>query len=122
MELTKFIVDGATVVGVRGNLTGGLAQSQAFHDFFRALIDDGETDLIVNLGETSWANSSGIGMLIGAWTSARNAGGSLILTYVTGRILNVLKVTRLDLLFKVFETDEAAAKYLRERSGELVVA
>jgi anti-sigma B factor antagonist len=51
-------------------------------------------------------------MLIGAHTSIANAGGELVLAHVTDRINDILTVTRLLLIFKTFETEDEALKYL----------
>lgn len=122
MELTTWTINGTTVVGVRGRLTGGLEQRETFHGFMRTVFGTGESDVVVNLSETTWANSQGIGMLIGAYTSARRVDGMVVLSHVNDRIQCVLDVTRLCLLLQSFVTDEDAAKYLRERSGELLLA
>jgi len=122
MELTKYMINGVTAMAIRGQLTGGLAQLDTFHEFFRSLVVDGETDVIVNLSETTWASSQGIGMLIGAYTSARKTGGMVVLTNVNERIRNTLDVTRLCLLLRSFGADDEAAKYLLERSGEVLLA
>ena len=53
-------------------------------------------------------NSSGLGMLIGALTSVRNAGGDLRLAAVSGRVHTLLTVTKLIGVFQVFETSDAA--------------
>lgn len=122
MELTRNKVNGVAVVEIAGKLIGGLQSTDQFHEFFRSLLDDGHTNVIVNLSETEWADSQGIGILIGACTSARKAGGNLVLSHVTERIMNILKVTRLYLIFRTFDDDDAAAEYLLESSGEVLLA
>ena len=122
MELTRNNVNGVAVVEVAGKLIGGLQSTDQFHKLFRSLLDDGDTKVIVNLSDTEWADSQGIGILIGACTSTRKAGGNLVLSHVTERIMNILRVTRLYLIFKTFDDDDAAAEYLLESSGELLLA
>ena len=109
MTLTSEKVRGAVVVGVEGKLIGGLENVDKFHKFFRSFLDTGEKYFVVDLGRTSWANSQGIGMLIGAYTSAKKAGGNLVLANGCDRITNILKVTRLDYIFRCFESIEEAA-------------
>ncbi len=53
-------------------------------------------------------NSSGLGMLIGALTSARNAGGDLKLAAVPKRVQTLLSVTRLTDIFETHDTAAAA--------------
>jgi anti-anti-sigma regulatory factor len=51
-------------------------------------------------------------MLIGAFTSVSNIGGNLVLANVPDRINDVLAVTKLNLVFKSFDDEEAAVRYL----------
>ena len=112
MKLTKKEITGAVVVGIEGKLIGGPENSDTFHNFFKTLLSDGHKNIIVNLHKTPWANSQGIGMLIGAHTSVSNAGGELVLSHVADRINDILAVTRLALIFKTFDTDDDASNYL----------
>ena len=112
VKLTKKEITGAVVVGIEGKLIGGPENSDMFHSFFKTLISDGHKNIIVNLHKTPWANSQGIGMLIGAHTSVSNVDGELVLAHVADRINDILTVTRLALIFKTFDTEEEAANYL----------
>jgi anti-sigma B factor antagonist len=112
LMLSRREVRGAIVVEVQGKLIGGLENSDNFHSFFKSVLADGKNKVVINLRCTSWANSQGIGMLIGAYTSVKNAGGELVLARVGDRIHDILKVTRLLLIFKVFETEKEAVDYL----------
>jgi anti-sigma B factor antagonist len=115
MKIKHKIVDGVAVVAIHGKLIGGPEHSSDFHSAIRSLIEAGHTRLAINLGRTTLANSQGIGMLIGAYTSARKAGGDLVLARVLDRIAGILSVTRLYLIFRVFDTEAEAVAYL---SGE----
>jgi len=55
-------------------------------------------------------NSSGLGILIGAVTVLKNSNGCLCLINVSDRIKNLLKITKLDTVFNIYENfDEAAS-------------
>ena len=118
MTLTSEKVRGTVVVGVEGKLIGGLENVDRFHELFRSHLDTGEKYFVVDLGQTSWANSQGIGMLIGAYTSARKAGGNLVLANGCDRITNILRVTRLDYIFRCFESVEEATDDLMAKAGD----
>jgi len=105
---------GAVIVEVEGNLIGG-PESEKFHAFFKELINEGKTNIIVNLKKVPWANSQGIGMLIGAHTSIKNAGGELILTNVVDRIESLLVVTQLLRIFKSYDTEDEAVKHFTDK-------
>lgn len=117
MKLKSKEVRGVTVVEIPGKLLGGADESDKFHQFFKSLIADGKDKVVIDLGKTSYSNSLGIGMLIGAHTSISNAGGHLVLANVTDRINNILIVTKLLLIFKTFESVDEAIDYLLDASA-----
>ncbi len=100
------------IVEVEGKLIGGPDNSDKFHSFFKSLLSEGKNKIIVNLRKTPWADSRGIGMLIGAHTSLKKAGGELVLAHVIDRIGDILVITNLNLLFKTFDNIDEAVKYL----------
>jgi anti-sigma B factor antagonist len=110
LEIKKTYQDDVAVVEVSGKLVGGLENTQKFHDLIAALLGEGATRIVVNLRDTPWANSQGIGMLIGAYTSAKKASARLVLAEVGGRIRDVLEITRLSLIFEIFLTVDAAVE------------
>lgn len=126
MKLKHKFSNDVAVVTIEGKLVGGPENSKKFHSLFRSLIEVGHPRIVVDLGRTSWANSQGIGMLIGAYTSARKAGGDLVLARVLDRISGILSVTRLYLIFRVFDTQAAAITHLSAQldptAGKLPVA
>jgi anti-sigma B factor antagonist len=112
MELVRKKAVGASIVEVHGKLIGTPDNCDAMHRLFKSFLDKGDNKIVVNLGDTPWANSQGIGMLIGAFTSVSNAGGNLVLSNVPDRIIDVLAVTKLNLVFKTFDDEDQAVKYL----------
>jgi anti-sigma B factor antagonist len=111
MKLKKREVDGVMVVQVEGKMVGG-ADSEVFHAFVKELIAEGHRKFLINLGKVPWADSRGIGMLIGAHTSIQNAEGSLVLTNIGDRIDSILTLTRLLLIFKTFDSEQEGIQYL----------
>lgn len=112
MRLSKKEIRGVVVVQIHGKLLGGPSESDEFHKFFKVLTKTHKTKVVIDLGSTSYANSVGIGMLIGAYTSIKNIGGELVLARVIDRIQGILAVTKLLLIFKTFETVDEAIDYL----------
>jgi len=112
MKLTRKDVRGVVVAEIHGKLLGGPSESDKFHKFFKSIIEEGNNNVVVDLHRTSYANSLGIGMLIGAHTSISNSGGELVLANVVDRINGILVVTQLLLIFKTFESVDEAVDYL----------
>ena len=68
----------------------------------------GQKKILLNLGDVSYIDSSGIGELVSAFTSVRNQGGELKLLHLTKKVHDLLQITKLYTVFDV-KDDEAAA-------------
>lgn len=77
-------------------------------EIIRRLLQQGCRKILLNLQDVSYIDSSGIGELVGVFTSVQGQGGQLKLLNPVAKVVSVLRLTRLDHLFAV-ETDEAAA-------------
>ena len=100
-------VDGITVVDLSGRITLGEG-SVVLRDTVRDLLAKGEKKLLLNLGEVTYIDSSGIGELVSAFTTVRNQGGELKLLNLTKKVHDLLQITKLYTVFDV-KDDEAAA-------------
>jgi anti-sigma B factor antagonist len=76
-------------------------------DTVRELAKKGQKKIVLNLAGVSYVDSSGVGQLVGALTSARNQGGDTKLLKPSSNILLLLKTTKLDTVFDIH--DETAA-------------
>ncbi len=103
---TRHVGD-VTVVDISGRITLGEGSS-ALRDLLRDLIAKGDKKILLNLGEVTYIDSSGIGELVSAYTSSSNAGGTLKLLSLTKRVQDLLQITKLYTVFDVHE-DEAHA-------------
>ncbi len=77
-------------------------------DRVRELAKKGQKRILLNLAGLTYVDSSGVGQLVGALTTARNQGGDTKLLNPPSQILELLKVTKLDTAFDIHD-DEAAA-------------
>lgn len=107
-------VYGAVIVDIEGQLVGG-SNSDTFREFIDGLLEQQKTRIIVNLHKVPWANSQGVGMLIGAHKLVKDAGGELVLANVTDKIHSILSVTRLCIVFSTFNSVNDAVTCLREQ-------
>ncbi|HEU4364404.1 MAG TPA: STAS domain-containing protein [Candidatus Krumholzibacteria bacterium] len=109
MKITQREIGNAVILDLNGKLTGG-PDADTFREVFKSLIDQGKKNVVVNLEKVSWINSTGLGILISGYTSVRRAGGDLVVMHASDRIESILYVTKLNLLFKSFESEEEAVK------------
>lgn len=97
----------ACVIVVRGEIdvytSSGLRER-----IVGAIDEEGCTDLIVDLQDVGFIDSSGLGVLVGGLRRARERGGALRLVCTRESILKTFRITGLDKVFPVFATlDEA---------------
>ncbi len=100
-------VDGVTIVDLSGRITLGEG-SVVLRDTVKDLLGKGHKKILLNLGDVSYIDSSGIGELVSAFTSVRNQGGELKLLNLTKKVHDLLQITKLYTVFDV-KDDEAAA-------------
>lgn len=99
------------VLAFKGNVMGG-PDAVSLNEKLHELIEEEKTNIVVDLGKVKFMNSSGLGMLIGALTTMRKAGGDLRIANATDKIESLLVITKLITVFKHYETlDEAVASY-----------
>jgi anti-sigma B factor antagonist len=97
----------AVILDIRGPLYLG-EPSTALTARVRELAKEGQRNIALNMAGVPKMDSSGMGALVHAHTSARNAGGKLKLFAVTPQVLMVLKMVRLESIFDI-QPDEASA-------------
>jgi anti-sigma B factor antagonist len=107
VKLTTRQVGDVTVIDAAGRITLGEGAS-AFRDTIRDLANKGHKKLLLNLGEVSYIDSSGIGELVSGFTTVTNGGGQLKLVGLSKRIKDLLQITKLYTVFDVYD-DEAHA-------------
>jgi anti-sigma B factor antagonist len=100
-------VGDVTVVDVSGRITLGEGSSE-LRDAMRDLVAKGNKKILLNLGDVTYIDSSGIGELVSGFTSVSNQGGQLKLLNLTKRVKDLLQITKLYTVFEVHD-DEAAA-------------
>ncbi len=102
------------VFELSGNIMGGPA-AETFREDLHSLIDQGKTNVIVDLGKVKFINSSGLGILIGGMTTMRKAGGDLVICQADKKIENLLMMTQLISVFKHYRTLDEAVKYYQSQ-------
>src|SRR5919197_735514 len=100
-------VNGVTIVDLSGRITLGEG-SILLRDMVRDLVTKGQRKILLNLGEVTYIDSSGIGELVSAFTSVRNQGGELKLLNLTKKVHDLLQITKLYTVFDV-KDEEATA-------------
>jgi anti-sigma B factor antagonist len=107
MKASSRRVDGVSILDLSGRITLGEG-SVVLRDQIRELIGKSEKKILLNLGDVTYIDSSGIGELVSAFTTVRNQGGELKLLNLTKKVHDLLQITKLYTVFDV-KDDEASA-------------
>jgi anti-sigma B factor antagonist len=96
-----------TIVDLSGKISLGEG-SALLRKTIRDLIENGQTKILLNLGDINYIDSSGIGELVSGFTAVRNRNGELKLLNLTKKVHDLLQITKLFTVFDVY-TDEGTA-------------
>ena len=107
MKASNRQVNGITVVDMSGRITLGEG-SVILRESIKDLLAKGQKKILLNLGDVTYIDSSGIGELVSAFTSVRNQGGELKLLNLTKKVHDLLQITKLYTVFDIRD-DEATA-------------
>ena len=107
MKATNRQVEGVAVVDMSGRITLGEG-SVVLRDTIRDLIGKGNKKILLNLGDVTYIDSSGIGELVSAFTAVRRENGELKLLNLTKKVHDLLQITKLYTVFDI-KDDEATA-------------
>ncbi|MGH9745984.1 MAG: STAS domain-containing protein [Candidatus Acidiferrales bacterium] len=114
MECNIRHIEDVTILDLKGRLS--LGEALAFGpgsdliltDAIRELSGKGRKKIVLNLAGVKYVDSSGVGQLVGALTSARSQSVSLKLINPVKQVADLLKMTKLYNVFDI-RNDEAAA-------------
>ena len=107
MKISTRQVDGVTILDLSGRITLGEGSVQ-LRDAVRDLLAKGQKQILLNLADVNYIDSSGIGELVSAFTTVRNQGGELKLLKLTKKVHDLLQITKLYTVFDI-KDDEAEA-------------
>ena len=72
--IVRAIIDSVTIVDVSGRITLGEGCTQ-LRELIREQLGKGNKNVLLNLGDVSYIDSSGIGELVSSYTAVSNLGG-----------------------------------------------
>jgi anti-sigma B factor antagonist len=107
MKVSTRLVDGIVILDLSGRITLGEGSVQ-LRDAIRDLVAQGQKNILLNLGDVNYIDSSGIGELVSAFTTVKNQGGQLKLLNLTKKVHDLLQITKLYTVFDI-KDDEASA-------------
>jgi anti-sigma B factor antagonist len=111
LRISTRLVGDVTILDLSGRINLGEG-SVVLRDTVRKLLSERKMNILLNMGEVSYIDSSAVGEMVSAHTTVRNQGGKLKLLALTKKCYDLLQITKFYTLFDVFDTeDEAVASF-----------
>ena len=109
MKLSTKEISGVMILKMEGSMLGGPEASE-LNNALHKLIEAKKKKVVVDLGDVSLMNSSGLGMLICCFTTMRNAVGDLKIAHATEKVVQVFKITKVHSVIEIHDTVKSAVE------------
>ena len=100
-------VGDVTVLDLKGRVRVG-GSALALHKAIRCLVEEGKTQILLNLSGVVHIDSSGLGELISSHVTLNNRGGVIKLAHLTEGLQNLMMITKLLTVFDVYDNETKA--------------
>ena len=109
MQIDERIVDGVTVLDLKGKMTLGEGD-ELLKDKINSLLQQDKKQLLLNLENVPYIDSAGLGEIVRTYTTVSRQGGKLKLLNLTKRITDLLSITKLLTVFETFDSENDAVR------------
>lgn len=106
LNITHNIIDGVSVAYLSGAIF--FDQESIFLRVQVKDLLDRSPRIVLDLGNVTRIDSSGLGTLVALYVSARKVGSNIKLANLSNHILEALRITRLVTVFEIFDRAEDA--------------
>ncbi len=107
MKIEERQVKDVTILDIYGKITIGEGSIEV-RNKVRDLLQTSKKNILLNLGEVSYVDSSGIGELVSCYTTVTNQGGQLKLLHLTKKLQELLAITKLLTVFDSYKDESEA--------------
>jgi anti-sigma B factor antagonist len=116
LKITNREVDGVAVLALDGRIVLG-EETSSLREKVKNLLGEGKKNIVLNLSNVTLIDSSGLGALVAAYSSAKSGGASLRLCNLGARFNELLQITKLYTVFEVSETEEDALRAMAKKAS-----
>jgi len=111
MSLKINVRESANVVilDLVGRITIG-EEAASLRDTIKELIDGGQKNILLNLAEVSYIDSTGLGQFVGSFATVTSRGGQLKLLNLQKKLQELMQITKLITVFESFTSESAAVR------------
>ena len=112
-------VGDVTILDLKGRvrIIGG---TLALHKAIRCLVEEGKTQILLNLSQVTHIDSSGLGELVASHITVNNKGGEIKLSHLTERLRDLMTITKLLTVFDVYDDESEAVRSFTSEALRIV--
>ena len=107
LTISSRIVSDVAIFDLSGRFS---ATDDSLRDLVNTLLDEGRLSLLINMAGVSYLGTWGLTQMVLMWTTIRKRGGTMGLFALTEPARAVLKLTKLDTVFPIYENELEALK------------
>ena len=107
MNIDERRVNDLLILDITGKITIGSGDVH-LREAVQTAMGSGAPNILLNLGAVTGIDSSGVGEIVAAHTSARNRGGRLALVNLPAKVLGVLQVQLLPKILEIYDNEDEA--------------
>jgi len=116
LKITNREIDGVAVLTLEGRIVLG-EETSTLREKVKSLLGEGKKNIVLNLNNVTLIDSSGLGALVTAYSSAKSGGASLRLSNLGSRFNELLQITKLYTVFEVSETEADAVRAMAKKAS-----
>ena len=116
LEHFEWEVGGVLVLHLTGPITLGEG-TQRFRSLIHDTLEAGKKNILLNMSEVFYLDSSGLGELVAAMTTTTHRGGKLKLLKLSPRVRDIVQLTRVYRIFEVFNDEDSAVRSFESPGG-----
>jgi len=107
LEIKEREREGICILDMNGRLTVG-DEASKFRERMSKLIASGRHNIILNMAQVDYVDSTGLGAMVMCYTTLNRDGGKVRLLNLTRRSIELLVMTKLTTIFEVFNDEQNA--------------
>jgi anti-sigma B factor antagonist len=117
MKVEEFKTDGISILQLFDRIDA--SSSKELKEIVTTKIDQNKINLLFDMSQVSFIDSSGLGMLISCFKSIKKAGGQFKISNLSHNVKTIFDTTRMDRVFEIFENNEDALRSYKVKSNQV---
>ncbi len=105
LRIAERDIEGISIVDLKGRLVAG-DEAATLREFVQTKVPAGPVNAVLNLRDIEFIDSTGLGAMVIAYTTAKKSGGALKLLHLNRRDVELLVLTKLDTIFETFDDEQ----------------